>query len=706
MGSQSERSIIVLSSPVCCNSNWKNKQPVYLTLSSEDDKENSHISLISSEQNIDNSGISRNKENVLGDLSNVMADDEEDSCGDVKASRFRRRAAVPLSSGDDFIGNTIVNRPLSSSPIKENIQPLFVEQSNDGIFSSSQPTPVAYNRNENKKIDLVSKSTSLFNLDDLNLKNSDIVEITDEDIMMVSSPKLHKKCSDTKNNNNCLHSSSFISDITDVDLSANLRKKSKRKLTTTPTKSGNNNKNNSNNNNNKAHIFSSDDDGNETADIDIERILGFPSRENSNTNPAIKLSSLNPKSSLISFSFQTEIEARTASRSKTLPSNNLKSSKSSKSSKKITKRSKSEVKNPPQLPPSFHLKNIIPTSEQEKCQLLAYVKEYRSKELQLANKINRVKEDYLSEMIMVLEDSLYDEFSMDKELRKKFNLLQLKKETKSLPLISFQRKMKSIYYKKEDVFVPLILEGDIDFRLVDEKLIILYCKAPYLSELMFGNDEENNLMKIVETLRKTYKDNILMIMIEGYEQFLTKLKNQQNKEYTNKIRQQMMLDEEQETSSKRKNSKKSKDDDNPIISSICFEKYLVNLTIDHRIHIFPTKSILDSVDWLINLSYTLATSIYDKSERLKELSSIGIIRSGQDNKDCFLKSLQQLKFMTQTASTKIYENGLTTIPELFERFEKNGKLGNDQDGKKLVRDTLETSLKTFFTSDNPNDFLN
>ncbi|ODV86326.1 hypothetical protein CANARDRAFT_27557 [[Candida] arabinofermentans NRRL YB-2248] len=195
-------------------------------------------------------------------------------------------------------------------------------------------------------------------------------------------------------------------------------------------------------------------------------------------------------------------------------------------------------------------------------------------------------------------------------------------------------------------------------------------------------------------------------MINGYDQFIQSLKAKNNRDYVAKVMQEMNGTTNSNSQTSRKNKQQQQKKKNDEFQKYSLEEFMnktTELEIFHDIHIFPIKGLNELVEWLKSFSYTITTKHVDPLERNSDLSTISSIKSGTDNKDSYLKSLQQFKYVIENVAKKIY--GLApTFGNLYDKLNSYDEL-KDNNGGRLVRSDVESGLRKVLLSDDCNELL-
>lgn len=308
---------------------------------------------------------------------------------------------------------------------------------------------------------------------------------------------------------------------------------------------------------------------------------------------------------------------------------------------------------------------------------------YTNKELNAANKTFRKKEDILSEMILNIPIQLYETF--DEEFVKSMvTHSRIRKTYSTIPMIFWKRAVTADYDEERDVFIPCAPKE------LTEKNVVLYYKAPDLMKQI----KDDTLQRDVEQAKKDLGTNIhIIIMIEGYDKYLNKLKTIANRNYTRAVLTQLNPNE---TNSQKK--RRIEEDEGDFTVEEC--EYLVNkLQVDLQVNIFPVKSYQEALEWLVSFSYTIGGSLYDKFNRNESLANLGRVKPGTDKQSTFMQTIKQFNLMTTPKVEQLY-SFYSSLQRIYERYESHGSLGTFG-GKNVLPPTVDSAMKKVFMSEDP-----
>lgn len=319
---------------------------------------------------------------------------------------------------------------------------------------------------------------------------------------------------------------------------------------------------------------------------------------------------------------------------------------------------------------------------------------YTAKELTAANRTFRKKEDILAEMILNIPIHVYETFD-EEVVKNMITQTRIRKTYSSIPMIFWKRAVKAAYDEERDVFIPCTQKEII------EKNVVLYYRAPDLMKRI-TND---TLKRDIEQAKKDYrleaevnKDSAgknvhVIIMIEGYDKYLNKLKTIANRKYTRAVLTQLSPNE---TPSQLKRS--IEEDNDELTVEEC--EYSINeLQVNSQVNIFPVKSHQEALEWLVSFSYTIGSSLYDKFNRNESLANLGRVKPGTDKQSTFMQTIKQFNMMTTPKVEQLY-SFYSSLQAIYERYESHGSLGTFG-GKNVLPPTVDSAMKNVFLSDDP-----
>lgn len=282
---------------------------------------------------------------------------------------------------------------------------------------------------------------------------------------------------------------------------------------------------------------------------------------------------------------------------------------------------------------------------------------YSSKELAEANRVKRSRSELMAEMIIYLPEKFHQHLN-----ETTFEETEVRKTTGND--IYWKRKVNSVYNKSNDVFLPCPKH-----EIEDTTNVKYYEAEKFINKLTKGD------IKVPERT---------IIMVEQYNQYLSKLSVMENRVYKDKVLGTGKFDKDVEITAKQVES-------------------LVNkLEYQDNVNVFPILNVENAIMWLVSFTYTLAFSRYDRSERNIEYSNLQSIK-GNDSKSVFIEMMKKFKFMPQAKCERFY-NYYNSLYKIYQQL-VIGELGKDEDDRRLVPEATEKAMKIVLTSEDPNQVI-
>lgn len=335
------------------------------------------------------------------------------------------------------------------------------------------------------------------------------------------------------------------------------------------------------------------------------------------------------------------------------------------------------------------------------------LKEKQDRQLyQDANRSNRKKDDLMAEMIIRIPHQVIKDFEGN-DHKVELAPIEIQEVSNSENVVSWSRKIRAKYDANTDTFQPC------DLQILDENICAFIYTASDFLQIM---EMETLTTKFTEFKRNNKQYGNFIIIINGYEQALQKLKNQENRNYTAKVRSQMnsttnLADDDgfepgmAGTGGPKKKTRAKPKSRASAISSLThdeIEAEIAQLQV-HGFKIFPTKTTHETLLWLRSFSYTISSARYDKLERNPDLANIGTIKSGVNTHDTYLKMLLQFKFMTEVKAKKIIDV-LPTMLDLYNAVNCN-RIPLGLDGRPLMNSNIHSSVRTLLSTMNDGELL-
>lgn len=328
---------------------------------------------------------------------------------------------------------------------------------------------------------------------------------------------------------------------------------------------------------------------------------------------------------------------------------------------------------------------------------------YDLKTLNDANKATRSKDELLSEMTLSCPLAMIDH----DYINLKFTQLKVI-STDDERTIFWKRKVTTKYDSELDIFIPCAPTEII------ERNLIVYFKADDLVQSLMNNTTSEIINQCkqhipVDNTASDYTPYVILL-IEGYDKYISKLKSTQDRLFKKQVRQE--LDQASQNSSlassssspkKRKTKSQVGRQSSTLLDIALIEKKINQLQVLQNVNVFFTKNFEDSIDWLHSFTYTIASNRYDNNNESKVTSAR--TKCGTDTKSTFLKVLQQFKFITEVKAERVFQY-YNSLSKIYDRYVKNVGLGKALDGtSNIVPPTTDLAMRTFFMSNDPEEVL-
>lgn len=303
-----------------------------------------------------------------------------------------------------------------------------------------------------------------------------------------------------------------------------------------------------------------------------------------------------------------------------------------------------------------------------------------------ANTVTRKKEDLLSEMVISIPDSVLS-LIKSKQCEEILFGIEIREYHKGDPFITWQRKVNAEYDQVTDSFMPT------SPRVIEEDKCCLVYDAKDFVTIM-------SMETILNKLNRFKKDNprfsTIVIMLIGWDQLVQKVKNAENRRYTERIRGSSVEDP-----NKRRKKKQSLEEQ---LNLEELETTLAQLKV-YGFRIFTTKNVHETTVWLQSFTYAIAQARYDKLVRHPEFANVGNIKSGKDIRDTYFKMLLELKFVTEPRAKRI-TNNFPSLSSLYQTVQQcNGRLPYGDDGRAVMNTNIESTIIKLFKSHDDKELL-
>lgn len=317
---------------------------------------------------------------------------------------------------------------------------------------------------------------------------------------------------------------------------------------------------------------------------------------------------------------------------------------------------------------------------------------YTPKEWREANRATRKKEEIMAEMI--IEVALCINYKVKTlYFTSKFEGLSVRSTYTELPLISWKRRVKALYNREKDVFVPCELT-----ELAEPIYVLIYEGAELIAKIRDGTINDD----LQKAKKRALFDNPdipyhVVIMCPEFNSYIKKLLAAENKEYRRKMLEQLENDKISKTSKEKKKTSSVE------IGAAEAQRLKVQTEVALGTNIFTCKDLNEAIDWLYSFTYTIGSSLYNKYERNPDYAKFGNVKLGADKASTFLKMLQHFNLVTLPKAEKIAQFYPSPM-SMYQRFINNDNLGNFN-GKSVVPPTVNNTMRRVFTSTDPNQVI-
>lgn len=314
---------------------------------------------------------------------------------------------------------------------------------------------------------------------------------------------------------------------------------------------------------------------------------------------------------------------------------------------------------------------------------------YTPKQLREANKATRKKEELIAEMTVYFPTHIYGTHFKDEDVRAIMGGMTVKKFECELPVIFWTRGVSARYEKSSDTFIPC------PSTTILEKTIALFYQAHQLVQKLYDKTIAIDIKNSIEFMKrkKNLKYNVIII-IEGYDKYLRKLKNKENNKFRDEVLKRL---NEQTTKRKIDNSLIS-------LSKKEVEELINKSQIHEEVNFFPVKSNYEVIEWLLSFTYTISSALYDKWERNRSLGNLAKVKTGVDTKSTYINSITNFKAMTAPKAERLY-GFYSSFYSLYQVYKDRGSLGKDEHGRNIVPPLVDQALARTFLSDDPEEIV-
>lgn len=309
---------------------------------------------------------------------------------------------------------------------------------------------------------------------------------------------------------------------------------------------------------------------------------------------------------------------------------------------------------------------------------------FTAKELQQANKSNRRREELLAEMEFHVSESV--------------NItLPGRRFYSEVPMAFWERKATSIYDDDSDNFIP-----SKPYRYTEKTMLLFYAPEQFIEKANSGLKEEMETAK--EILRKrTDKQISSIVVILGWDLYINKLKNEENKEYRRRIlgiqTKRRRVDGVEPSSSQVEVT----NEPTKLPSAREAEHLLNKVQLDLGTNIFAAKNEIELGEWVEYFTYAVAKSRYDKYTRNQEFGNVGYVKLGVDKHLTIVQSLRQFRLMTEQKAERVAQK-YKSLYWIYLEYEKNETLGKDSN-RGFIPPSVDVALKKVFLGSDPEEVI-
>ncbi|CAN6598930.1 hypothetical protein TRVA0_001S06524 [Trichomonascus vanleenenianus] len=326
----------------------------------------------------------------------------------------------------------------------------------------------------------------------------------------------------------------------------------------------------------------------------------------------------------------------------------------------------------------------------------------KRKALEAANRAKRGRTDSTAEIILNVTGAFHDSsigFKV-KEALGEFGTEILTwdcDDVEYVDLIRYQRKVTSRYNHEEDIYVPC------DMEIHEENQGIVFVEASNFVKLLDLNIFDKHLEKVQEH----FEGKRIIYVIQGLQQVLRKAANEKNREVAARVRQ--LMNSKSTSAAPPSSQRATRTSSTNEIDTKEIEMALTRMEVELCFRVLHTANFLESSDLIVDLTHDIGAAPYKRTKLLtNENVEIGTIRSGADAKDTFIKSLEQIKYVTPGVAQAI-SSRYTGIKELRASLTRQGidalvGIRKGDTGRAIGR-SLAEQIRSIFHSKDPNEFV-
>ncbi|CAG8085637.1 hypothetical protein PENNAL_c0034G10864 [Penicillium nalgiovense] len=339
------------------------------------------------------------------------------------------------------------------------------------------------------------------------------------------------------------------------------------------------------------------------------------------------------------------------------------------------------------------------------------LKEEKAKEKQRAvdiasvNKLKVNKKDSTPEMVIDMATTLEDSSvgTQTVEFMKRLSVQHTFFTSAISNVVKWRRKMNATYNKTLRHWEPCP-----SFIQNEDHVLCLLPAQEFINMIAPPADYEDEGREILEThvlrIKSAYPDCKPIYLIEGLTALMRKNTNARNRAFQAEVLRQLAettAPEEQTTA--RRARKKKKADATPLVDDEAVEDALLELQVTHSCLIHHTTTPADSAEWIKNFTEHISTVPYRRERQEAHNAAFcmdtGQVKTGVDNKDTFIKMIQEVNRVTAPMAYGIASkypcvadltrgmrmHGAMMLEDIKKSANKNGSLTNARIGPAASR---------------------
>ncbi|KAK9452304.1 uncharacterized protein V1518DRAFT_410868 [Limtongia smithiae] len=361
---------------------------------------------------------------------------------------------------------------------------------------------------------------------------------------------------------------------------------------------------------------------------------------------------------------------------------------------------------------------VVRAEKQQQKEIAAREKE-RDKELLAINRLKINKRDICAEMIVDIDED-FSTTTGGQHMQTLLKELGIEVSTTwrspTGNMIKFRRKVKAEFNVALSHFVPIPEEVR-----KENIIIVVFTAVEFIDMIMLQKLDDSTT-----SIRSLFPGMQILFMIEGLNNMQRKLALQTRREFSNMVHNSLNYNSNDATTTTKQRRSKVQDElllrvqstYNHAVHADMIEMAKVSLLVKHGVHAFHTTTALDSASWLAVLAQDIGTIPY-RYARLDIFETIcmdaGQIPSGKDNKGMFMEAFSQIKGITPSMASSMY-NKFKSLNNVMEDVDKYGKkaflaLESDREmtiesmtggAKRRIGERMATQLQFLFSTTDPN----